>query len=81
MKEVDVTYYAALRETAGRDSEKVPLESGDTGAALYLRLAERHGFGLKLSELRLAVNDAFFSMEEEIPSGAKVVFIPPVAGG
>lgn len=78
---VKVKYFAALREASQKAEEDVPLHSGDTGAALYLRLAEQYGFELRLSDIRLAVDEAFVPIDQELRAGEEVVFIPPVAGG
>ena len=81
MSQVSVRYFAVLKEYAKVSEEKVNLESGDTGAALYLRLAEKYGFPLSLHDVRLAVSDSFVEMDRELVSGEDVVFIQPVAGG
>jgi molybdopterin converting factor small subunit len=78
---VSVKYFAVLRELASRDEEMIGLESGDTGSAIYLRLAERYGFPLSLHDVRLAIGDELVPMDQELMAGDSLVFIPPVAGG
>jgi molybdopterin converting factor subunit 1 len=80
MPRVRLQYYALLREQAGRQAESVDT-AARTPAALYAELAERHGFRLPASQLRVAVNAAFSDWERELRDGDEVVFIPPVAGG
>lgn len=78
---VKVKYFAILREMAGKREEEVVLENGDNGQALYYRLAEKYHFPLKLSDIRLAVNDTFVTTDTSLKAGDEIVFIPPVAGG
>jgi len=80
MPRVELRYYALLREQAGRQSETVETAAA-TPAALYAELADRHGFRLPASQLRVAVNAAFSDWESPLRDGDEVVFIPPVAGG
>lgn len=78
---IKVKYFAVLREMAGKREEDVVLENGDNGQALYYRLAEKYHFPLKLSDVRLAVNEIFVATDTRLKPGDEVVFIPPVAGG
>ena len=80
MPQLRLQYYALFREQAGRQAEAVDT-SARTPAALYAELAQRHGFGLPASQLRVAVNAAFCDWQHELRDGDEVVFIPPVAGG
>ena len=79
--EVDIQYFAQFREIAGTSSAKIAIETGDTTASVYLRLAEQHGFPLGLPDIRIAVNDEFTTLDHPLSGGEKIVFIPPVAGG
>lgn len=78
---VKVKYFAILREMAGKREEEVALETGDNGQALYYRLANKYHFPLKLSDVRLAVNETFVAIDTRLNAGDEVAFIPPVAGG
>ncbi len=78
--EIEVRYFAGMRERAGRDSEVVETAAG-TPAELYAELRARHGFALEQAHLRVAVNDAFAKWETPLSPGDSVVYIPPVAGG
>jgi len=80
MNDIEVQYFAVLRERAGIGSETVHTAAA-TAADLYDELAARHDFGLPRSMLRVAVNDEFADWSRSLAAGDRVVFIPPVAGG
>jgi molybdopterin-guanine dinucleotide biosynthesis protein A len=79
-RELQVQYFALLREQAGRREEQLR-----TGAAtpreLYAELAARHGFSLAPEHLKVAINAQFADWSQPLAAGDNVVFIPPVAGG
>jgi len=77
---VQVQYFAALREQAGRGSETLATGSR-TAAELYDELRERRGLALPRSMLKVAVNEEFAAWDRKLADGDRVVFIPPVAGG
>lgn len=79
MQSVDVNYFALLREKAGKSSEAISFNG--TYKDLYLELSNRYQFELPVEMIQVAVNDEFSDINTEIISGAKVVFIPPMAGG
>jgi molybdopterin converting factor subunit 1 len=80
MREIQVQYFAVLRERAGLARESVETAAA-TAAELFDELAARHDFGLPRAMLRVAVNDAFADWSQPLAAGDRVVFIPPVAGG
>ncbi len=80
MPVVQVQYYAVLREQAGRSEERVETAAA-TPAALYEELRARHGLKLARAQLRVAVDGEFADWDAALADGARVVFIPPVAGG
>ncbi|MBS0376378.1 MAG: MoaD/ThiS family protein [Proteobacteria bacterium] len=80
MTTVHVQYYAVLREQAGRSEERVETGAA-TPAALYEELRARHGLRLARAQLRVAVDGEFADWQAPLADGARVVFIPPVAGG
>jgi molybdopterin synthase sulfur carrier subunit len=80
MKSVEVFYFALLREKAGKESEKIDVEAS-TYQDLYEELSSQYSFDLPCSMIHLAVDDEFHSMNSPIADNAKIVFIPPVAGG
>jgi molybdopterin converting factor subunit 1 len=80
MTQVEVQYFAVLRERAGLQRESLSTAAA-TAAELYDELADRHAFGLPRSMLRVAINDEFADWSRRLQPGDRVVFIPPVAGG
>jgi molybdopterin-guanine dinucleotide biosynthesis protein A len=79
--QVTVRYFAQLRELAKQSEETLDLEAGQTAAQVYLQLAEKHGFKLSLSDIRIAINDDFVGLDHPLTRGDRLVFIPPVSGG
>lgn len=77
---IEIQYFAMLREKANTLSEEL-ISNHATYGELYQSLNEKYGFGLPASMIQVAVNDEFSSMGNPVIEGAKVVFIPPVAGG
>ena len=80
MKSVRVRYFAGLREQAGCGEETVATAAA-TPAGLYEELRRRHGFTLAPEGLRVAIDDDFSKWDARLTDGARVVFIPPFAGG
>jgi molybdopterin converting factor subunit 1 len=80
MRQVQVRYFAALREQAGVSEEQLETTAA-TPAELYEELRARHGMQLPAAMLRVAVNEEFVDWSRPLESGDRVVFIPPVAGG
>lgn len=80
MNDIEIQYFAVLRERAGTGRETVQTAAA-TAADLYDELAARHDFGLPRAMLRVAVNDEFADWSRPLAAGDRVVFIPPVAGG
>jgi molybdopterin-guanine dinucleotide biosynthesis protein A len=79
-KQLNVQYYALLREQAGRREEALR-SSARTPRELYGELAARYPFTLAPDQLRVAVNAEFADWSTPLHEGDAVVFIPPVAGG
>lgn len=77
--EIQVEYFAVLREHVGRSGETCRTEAR-TVAELYRELDARHGFP-SVGRLKVAVNDEFRAWETPLADGDRIVFIPPVAGG
>ncbi|MBT4760664.1 MAG: MoaD/ThiS family protein [Bdellovibrionaceae bacterium] len=79
-KLIKVRYFAALREQAGIDQEKVSTQA-DTAEALYTELKNKYNFSLDIKNLKLSYNLNFSDFNQVIHNGDELVFIPPVAGG
>lgn len=80
MKSVNIQYFALLREQAGLETESIRTEA-KTYADLYETLKNKYNFSLPVKMVQVAVNDEFSQLNQEIVEGARIVFIPPVAGG
>lgn len=78
--QVQLSYFAVLRDQRGLSSETVTTEA-PTYRALYESLAAEHGFTLPPSLVSVAVNGIFGAMDDSVQEGDQIVFIPPVAGG
>ena len=78
--QVNVSYFAWLRERAGCEGESISTGAA-TPAQLWTELDARHDFATERRYLRVAVNDAFSTWDTELADGDRVVFIPPVSGG
>lgn len=79
-KKITINYFAILRDHAGKNSETLETSCANY-RELYSKLKEQYDFSLSECMIQVAVNDEFTTLEAPIVSGAKVVFIPPVAGG
>lgn len=79
MRTVKVKYFASLREKAGVEAEEVSFEG--SYKELYEELSRKYDFNLPSDMIQVAVDDEFTSMNHLVVQDAKVVFIPPVAGG
>jgi molybdopterin converting factor subunit 1 len=79
-RQINVSYFAWLRERAGCEGESINT-SAATPAQLWTELDARHDFATERRHLRVAVNDAFSTWDAELADGDRVVFIPPVSGG
>ncbi len=80
MKSINVQYFALLREEAGIEKEQISVDCKTYGE-LYQHLQSKHKFTLPMDMIQVAVNDEFSLLNLEIMDGARIVFIPPVAGG
>ena len=78
--ELQLQYFAVLREQAGKRSEKLRT-SATTAAQLYAELQQRYGFKLAATQLKVAINNEFRDWQQPLKAGDVVTFIPPVAGG
>lgn len=79
MKNINVEYFAILRERAGRDRETLATTL-NTPADLFVELQARYGFPA-MTSVKVAINDEFADLHSQLKDGDSVVFIPPVAGG
>jgi len=79
MKNINVEYFAILRERAGCDRETLATTL-NTPADLFAELQARYKFPA-MTSIKVAINDEFADFQSQLKDGDRVVFIPPVAGG
>ena len=79
-RQIEVLYFASLRDAAGVASEQIATDAEDL-AALYAQLQARYTFNFPQSRLRVAVDGAFAQWCDGLRDGSSVAFIPPVSGG
>ena len=79
-KELNIHYYALLREKTGKTEEDIESFAA-TPLELYKDLARKYGFPLDSRGIRVSINEEFQSMDTALCSGVCVIFIPQVAGG
>lgn len=78
--QIQVTYYASLREQRGTEREVLEVDGGSL-RDLYRRLAHTYRFSHAEQQVRPAVNDEFKPWDRPLSDGDRVVFVPPVSGG
>jgi molybdopterin converting factor small subunit len=84
---IEVRYFAAAADAAGREKETVDLAVGSDLAALRAALIERHGADMErvLSVAAYLVEPGAgggeLTRDLTYPAGAKVDVLPPFAGG
>lgn len=80
---VRVRYFAAARDAAGLADEALDLSTTEptVAAVRAALLARRPALARVLAQSRIAVDQRFARDDDEVPDGAEVAIIPPVAGG
>jgi molybdopterin synthase sulfur carrier subunit len=85
MKELNILYFASLREAVGCNGERLTLPAGvDTVGALREHLAARGEGWAALAagrNVRAAVNQRMAGADVPLAAGDEVAFFPPVTGG
>jgi molybdopterin synthase catalytic subunit len=80
--QLNVLYFAVLRERAGRDQESIEIGDGATAETLLEALVSRHpGFAGIANRLQIAVNRQIVPAAHRLRDGDEVALIPPVSGG
>ncbi len=74
--QINVLYFAALREQRGRPAEAVDLPPGTTAGEAYRRLCPP-----ALLPVRCAVNQRFAPEATVLQDGDELAFLPPLGGG
>lgn len=82
---INVLYFAALREALGTSGETMVLPAGcATLSAVRAFIAARGGDWEKLAQmknLRAAINQRMADPSSAVADGDEVAFFPPVTGG
>ncbi len=76
--EIDVKFFASLRDRMGRTSDKVTF---DKQAATVAEVWEQVSSEPMPSNILVAVNKEYTDLSQELKSGDEVAFFPPVTGG
>jgi molybdopterin converting factor subunit 1 len=80
--DVNVLFFAILKERAGKDSHSISIPTGTSTAEfrqlLHAELPDLPDGG---SSMLVAVNKEYAFDEEIIPEGAEIALFPPVSGG
>ena len=79
-RNLQIQYFAILREQAGRNSESIDSAAPDA-RSLYEELRALRGLKLRPEQLRVAINDSFGEWTQPLAAGDRIAFLPPVAGG
>src|SRR5262249_25605672 len=79
---VQVLYFAAFRDAAGRDSQTEELGERATVADLWAVLVRKVPFFARFPAMPpTAVNREYVDGDAALRDGDEVAFLPPVAGG
>ena len=78
--QIQVVYFAKLRELTGLDQETFSISKGANPSDVLASINERHQIEIG-SNFKIAVNDAFSDWDIMLNDGDRLVFIPPVTGG
>ncbi len=76
--EIDVKFFASLRERMGRTSDKVTL---DQPAAPVADVWAKVSSEPMPSNILVAVNKEYTDLNQALKGGDEVAFFPPVTGG
>jgi molybdopterin converting factor small subunit len=80
MIEVTARYFAAFREQAGCEQERLSTACR-TAAELFDEVAARHAFRDAAARCKVAINGSLSDWGTELADSDEVLFFPPVAGG
>lgn len=75
--QIDIRYFAALRETLGRESDHLSIASGATPREVWERL---HG-GPPPTGVLVAIDQGMARWDTPIEQNSEVAFFPPITGG
>lgn len=75
---ITLRYFASLRETMGRDEDRLPAETVATVGDCWARIARDPALP---PNLLVAVNMEYANFQQPVKDGDEVAFFPPVTGG
>jgi molybdopterin synthase catalytic subunit len=79
---VQVLYFAAFRDAAGRDTHAQELDESSTVADLWMLMTRQVPFFARFPAMPpAAVNREYANGDRILHDGDEVAFLPPVAGG
>jgi len=78
---INIRYFAGLREKSGKRSEDFSVEDGKNLEDIYLVLSKQYGFELSPQEIKYSLNNDYVDPSVMPQENDCLVFIPPVAGG
>ncbi len=78
--EVQILYFAVLKDRTGQNSETLSVKKESTLASIYRQLQKKYDLP-EQHRLKVAINDSFSSWDHRPSHGDTIVFIPPVTGG
>ena len=80
MINIKVTYFAVLREQAGKSSEEITVDAM-TVCELYKHLVSLYNLKVDSQFIQYSINSEFVEADTQLHDGDHIVFIPPVVGG
>ena len=86
MDQLDILYFAWVREKIGRDGDMIDHPGADTSISGLIDLLRARGGGYaeafaEPDRLRAALDHAFVPLETMIGNAREVAIFPPVTGG
>ena len=78
--QIQVIYFAKLRDLIGLDEEIFSMEEGDGPSDVLASIKKKHKIDVG-ANFKIAVNDEFSKWDIKLNNGDRLVFIPPVTGG
>ncbi|MBB6577244.1 molybdopterin synthase sulfur carrier subunit [Comamonas odontotermitis] len=84
VKNIQLRYFASIREAIGRGSESMQTDAADVGALRNALLARGEPYATCLARgraVRIAVNQTMGDEDAMLEDGAEIAFFPPVTGG
>lgn len=84
VKNIQLRYFASIREAIGRGSESLQTDAADVGTLRDAMLARGEPYATSLARgraVRIAVNQTMSDENTVLEDGAEIAFFPPVTGG